>query len=140
MDMTDDVVQALTDEEAWDFLGRQEFGRLAFHLASEVHITPVNFALHGRRIIVRTAEGSKLLGVVMNKDVAFEVDEITEDRATSVVVRGTAVHLRGSEADAAGALLKRSWVPTVKYEVVAVDVVEISGRSFRLDRVGDGDD
>ena len=130
---TDDVVAPLTEEAAWDFLRTQEVGRLAYHLVGEVHIVPVNFAVHGHQIVFRTAPGSKLLGVVMDDDVAFEVDE---RRATSVVARGRATLLRDSEADAAQALPIRSWVPTDKDAVVAVDVTEISGRSFRLDRRG----
>jgi nitroimidazol reductase NimA-like FMN-containing flavoprotein (pyridoxamine 5'-phosphate oxidase superfamily) len=133
-DTNGDVVVQLAEDEAWDFLRRQHVGRLAFHLADEVHIAPVTYAVTGRRLVFRTAEGSKLLGVTMNKDVAFEVDELGEDRATSVILRGIATHLQGPRAELADRLGLHSWVPTEKYEVVAVDVTEISGRSFRLER------
>ena len=96
----------------------------------------MNYAVTGSRVVFRTAPGSKLLGVVMNDDVAFEVDEVGEERATSVIARGTAMLLRDSDADRAQALPLRSWVPTDKDEVVAIDVREISGRSFLLDRDG----
>ena len=128
---TQDVVTALPEDEAWGFLRAQGLGRLAYHLVGEVHVVPVNYAVTGHRIAFRTAPGSKLLGVVMDDDVAFEVDE---RRATSVVARGRATLLRDSEADAAQALPIRSWVPTDKDEVVAIDVREISGRTFRLER------
>src|SRR4051794_10679363 len=80
-------VHVLHPEESWGFLRTHEFGRLAFHLVSEVHIAPINYALDGERIVFLTAEGSKLFGVTANPDVAFEVDEIVGERATSVIVR-----------------------------------------------------
>ena len=77
--MSDEPVQELHPEECWEFLRAHEFGRMAFHLADEVHIAPINYAVDGKRLVFRTAEGSKLLGVVMNEDVAFEIDEYDED-------------------------------------------------------------
>ena len=98
---TQDVVVTLPEEEAWEFLHGRMFGRLAYHLVGEVHIVPINYAVVDGQVVFRTAPGSKLLGVVMNEDVAFEVDEIGDDRATSVVVRGAARLLRGAAADRA---------------------------------------
>jgi nitroimidazol reductase NimA-like FMN-containing flavoprotein (pyridoxamine 5'-phosphate oxidase superfamily) len=132
--ITTQDVATLPDEEAWEFLRGRELGRLAYHLVGEVHIVPVNYVVSGGRVVFRTTAGSKLLGVVMNEDVAFEVDEVGDDRATSVVLRGTAELLRGAEADAADALPLRPWVLTDKDQLVAVEVREISGRRFRLDR------
>lgn len=133
--MTDQSpVHNLTDDEAWAFLGQREFGRLAFHLAGEVHITPINYVVDRGRILFRTAEGNKLLGMTMNQDVAFEVDDISEERATSVVLRGYAQALEGSEAEFADTLPLRAWVPTHKHVVVAVTPIEMSGRSFDLNR------
>ena len=131
---TEDVVVALPEEDAWRFLRGQQLGRLAYHLVGEVHIVPVNYAAGEGRILFRTAPGSKLLGVVMNDDVAFEVDLVDEHEATSVVARGSASLLREAEAWEAGVVPVRSWVATDKDEVVAIEVREISGRTFRLDR------
>ena len=88
--LNESPVHDLSDEQCWEFLGNHEFGRLAFHLAGEVHIAPVNYVADNGRLIFRTAEGNKLLGVTMNQDVAFEVDQFTDDAATSVVLRGVA--------------------------------------------------
>jgi nitroimidazol reductase NimA-like FMN-containing flavoprotein (pyridoxamine 5'-phosphate oxidase superfamily) len=113
----------------------EEFGRLAFHLADEVHLVPINFALDARRrIVFRTAEGSKLLGLTMDADVAFEIDHVEEDEATSVVVRGRARQLEGHEADETDQLRLRAWVDTVKFNTIAVEVDEITGRRFELSR------
>lgn len=128
-------VTELSPEECWQLLHDQELGRLAFHLVDEVHLVPVNHAVdHDRRLVIRTAEGSKLLGLTMDADVAFEVDEVTEDEARSVVVRGRAHQLLGSQADAVDQLPLRPWVHTPKHVVVAIEVDEISGRRFTLHR------
>lgn len=136
----DEPTSHMGTEECWDFLRRHEFGRLAHHLADEVHIAPVNYAVDHdpatdrRSLLFRTAEGSKLLGVVMNPDVAFEVDEIVGEHATSVIVRGRARRLEEDEEHRAENVPLRPWVATEKWNVVEVEVTEISGRSFELAR------
>ena len=128
-------VTVLDDEACWSLLREHEFGRLAFHLADEVHLVPVNYAVDDRhRIVFRTAEGSKLLGLTMNADVAFEIDEYTDDVARSVVVRGRARELHGDEEDEVDQLPLRPWVSEPKYVVVAIEVDELSGRRFELSR------
>lgn len=128
--------QVLTEDECWARLAATEFGRMAYHLADEVHIAPVNYAVEGQTIVFRTAEGSKLLGVVMNEDVAFEVDRIEDDDelAWSVIARGKAHLLEGDDARDAEHLRLRPWVASRKFNVVAIHVDEISGRLFHLAR------
>lgn len=135
--MTDaDSTQVLTEDECWARLAATEFGRMAYHLADEVHIAPVNYAVDGRSIVFRTAEGSKLLGVVMNEDVAFEIDHVDDEaeEAWSVVARGRAHLLEGEDARDADHLRLRPWVNDQKFNVVQIRVEEISGRQFHLAR------
>ncbi len=127
-------VSILSDEECWDLLRSEEFGRLAFHLAEQVHITPINYAVDGETLLFRTAEGSKLLAVVMNPDIAFEIDSYSEDLATSVILRGTARLLEEDEEHRAENVPLRPWVPTLKYNVVEIRPTELSGRRFELSR------
>ena len=127
-------VGVMTTEECWEMLRSAELGRLAFHLGSEVHIAPVNYAVEHDTLLFRTAEGSKLLAVVMNPDVAFEVDEADEHRARSVILRGTARRLEEHEQHRADNVPLRSWVATPKYDVVEIRPTEISGRVFDLAR------
>lgn len=126
----------LTDEQCWERLRSREFGRLAYHLTDEVHIAPVNYATEGDRVIIRTAEGSKLLGVVMDSDVAFEIDEVDggAETAWSVIGRGRAQVLEGDAARAADALPLRPWVADDKVILVSITITEISGREFHLSR------
>lgn len=124
----------LTPQECWEFLREQEFGRLAFHLADEVHITPVNYAVDRETLLFRTAPGSKLLGVVMNEDVAFEIDEYSETQARSVILRGKARLLEEDEAHRSENLRLRPWVDSMKFNVVEIAPTIVSGRRFDLHR------
>ncbi len=128
----------LGPQECWALLRAHEFGRLAFHLAEQVHITPINYAVDvaddRRTLLFRTAEGSKLLGVVMNDDVAFEIDAYDAEQAWSVIVRGRARKLDEDEEHRAENVPLRPWVGTDKYNVVEIAVTEISGRRFDLSR------
>jgi nitroimidazol reductase NimA-like FMN-containing flavoprotein (pyridoxamine 5'-phosphate oxidase superfamily) len=130
----DEPVTQLTTDECWAMLHEQEFGRLAFHLMDEVHLAPINYAVDHDTLLFRTSEGSKLLAVVMNPDVAFEIDEFDEHRARSVVVRGVARRLEEDELHRSEQVPLRPWVMTPKYDVVEIRPTEITGRSFDLSR------
>ena len=115
-------------------LREEEFGRLAFRLVDEVHITPINYAVDEDTLLFRTAEGSKLLSVVMGSEVAFEIDRYDEESARSVVIRGSARLLEEDEAHRAENVPLRPWVPSLKYNVVEITPKVISGRAFKLSR------
>lgn len=126
--------EVMHPEASWEFLDTHELGRLAFHLLGEVHIAPINYAVEGGRIYFLTSEGSKLFGVTANPDVAFEVDEITGEHATSVVCHGQARVLEGEAAYIVEQLPVRPWIDPDKHIVVEIEVDEIQGRSFDLSR------
>lgn len=125
----------LDEFTCWERLAGERLGRLAFHLVDEVHIVPINYRADEPRLVFRTAEGNKLLGVAMNSDVAFEIDGIDDDggRAWSVVARGRARILEGDEAREAGVLGLRPWLGvTDKHQFVAIDVESVTGREYDL--------
>ena len=134
MDYDDDVTTELTAEECWEALRDDEFGRLAYVLGDEVNLVPVNYAVDGDSLLFRTAEGSKLLGITMRPDVAFEIDHFDETQAMSVVVHGRARKLEEDEAHRADNLPLRPWVPTLKYNVVEIEPTSMTGRRFALER------
>ncbi|HEX2704416.1 MAG TPA: pyridoxamine 5'-phosphate oxidase family protein [Candidatus Lustribacter sp.] len=126
---------ALDSDECWAVLRSQEFGRMAYHDGESVSLVPINYAVdEQRRLVFRTAEGEKLLAVKDNDDIAFEVDEITESTATSIILRGRAHELTGAEAAWVDTTRLRPWVPTSKVHVIAIDPFEVSGRTFQLAR------
>ena len=134
MTTADDLTQALDEAQSWQFLTEHRIGRLAIVIGGEPDIFPVNYVVDGRSIVFRTAEGSKLLGLTINDDVAFEIDEFGDEIAQSVVVRGRARRLEGLEADATDQLPLRPWIDTAKFNVIAIDVDEVHGRRFELAR------
>ena len=96
--MADDVDVELSRDECWQLLREHEFGRLAFTVVDEQHLTPINYAVDGETLLFRTAPGSKLLAVALGAEVAFEIDDFAGETAVSVVVRGRARHLPEDEA------------------------------------------
>ena len=72
------------------------YGRLAVSGEGAPIVVPVNFTWHGRRALVRLAEGF-LSQVVPGNLVAFEVDVVDreEGSAWSVLARGLATELHG---------------------------------------------
>lgn len=132
--MSDEVVTQLSTEECWQMLRNEEFGRLAFRLVDEVHITPINYAVDHDTLLFRTAGGNKLLSVAMGSEVAFEVDRYDDDHARSVVVRGSARILGEDEEHRADHLPLRPWVKTPKYNVIEISPRVVTGRAFDLSR------
>ena len=132
--MSDDVVTELSQDECWEMLREEEFGRLAFRLVDEVHITPVNYAVDHGTLLFRSAGGNKLLAVAMGSDVAFEIDRYDDEHARSVVVRGSARQLGEDEEHRAENVPLRPWVGTPKYNVVEITPRVVTGRAFHLNR------
>ncbi|GMA42271.1 pyridoxamine 5'-phosphate oxidase family protein [Mobilicoccus caccae] len=127
-------VASLSHEDCWDMLQREEFGRLAYSLDGEVHIVPINYAVDSGRLVFRTAEGSKLLAVLRGGTVAFEIDDIGDEWASSVIVRGPASELPPEDARWADQLRLRPWIRSEKQYVVAIQPTEMSGLRYRLHR------
>ena len=125
-------VEELSVEECWQLLEREEFGRLAYRLVEEVHMVPINYAVDAGTLLFRTASGNKLLAAALHSDVAFEIDWHDDLAAWSVVVRGQLRRLHEDEQHRADGL--QSWVPTLKYEVVELEPVSVTGRRFFLRR------
>ncbi len=126
-------VRILSQEECWQLLRTSRLGRLAASLNNQPEIFPVNFVVDGNGLVIRTAEGSKLVMVTINDSVAFEVDTCDANGAVSVVARGRARELT-SHADITHAetLPLHPWVATRKTRWVRIDVTDLSGRAFRF--------
>ncbi len=124
-------IVVLSDHESWDLLKSAALGRLVTHIGDQVEIFPVNFVTQNHTILFRTAEGTKLFGTVMNDQVLFEVDDHNAAEGWSVIIRGTARVLVGSddihEADRAQLL---PWTGTEKLRYVRITPNEVTGRRF----------
>jgi len=131
----DDVkeIRTLTEDECWDALLSASLGRLAVSVGGIPDIFPVNFVAADRRLLFRTAEGTKLLELTVNNRVAFETDGVGHDEAWSIVVKGTASILeKRAEIDAADQLPLHPLIPTLKYVYVEIAPTEMNGRRFEL--------
>ena len=129
---SENPVATLDDEECWELLDAEEFGRLAYRLVDEVHVVPINYAVEGRSLLFRTASGNKLLAAALHSDVAFEIDWHDDRNAWSVVARGRLRRLQEDEEHRLDHLHFHTWVPTLKYDVVELIPDTVTGRYFRL--------
>ncbi|KAA9111419.1 pyridoxamine 5'-phosphate oxidase family protein [Microbacterium rhizomatis] len=130
-DGADSPVERLGADACWQLLENSPLGRLVTVVRGEIDVFPVNFVVRDRTLYFRTAPGSKLLELVVNPRVAFEVDRYDEESAASVVVKGIAERLElQSEIDDADTLPLTPWIPTLKYRWVRVTPTDVTGRRF----------
>ena len=89
--VTGATMHVLPADECYRLLATQELGRIGVNAEHYPLIFPVNFALDGTTVVLRTSPGT-ILRAASHANVTFEVDEI--DRRTrsgwSVLVRGSA--------------------------------------------------
>ncbi len=133
VDPAESPVHILTEEECWNALMSASLGRLAVAVGGIPDIFPVNFVAADRRLLFRTASGTKLVELTVNARVAFETDGVGRDEGWSVVVHGRARALDTQrEIDDAAALPLHPLVPTVKAVFVEIVPESITGRRFTL--------
>jgi nitroimidazol reductase NimA-like FMN-containing flavoprotein (pyridoxamine 5'-phosphate oxidase superfamily) len=126
-------MQILDDQECWQLLASQQFGRLAVAPGGRPDIFPVNHLVDNGRLLFRTAEGSKLVALVVNSSVAYEVDGFNAEsnEAWSVVLYGRArVVASDDESAALEDLPLFPWNLAPKYNFVEIVVDKFSGRRF----------
>jgi uncharacterized protein len=132
-----DGVSVLSEDECWQLVNGAEVGRLAFAVAGEPEIFPVNFIVDGRALLFRTAEGTKLAGLTVSSRVAFEVDGFEPDsgEAWSVVLKGQAERLdHFPDIYAAEDLPIFPWEASPKQWIVRVVPAKVTGRRFTIVR------
>lgn len=126
-------VRNLNEQESRDRLKKATLGRIVVRRSDDIDIFPVNYVLDEENLYFRTAEGNKLFTINLNHDVLFEVDEVKDGVAWSVVIRGSADLVQDpSEIAAIDELGLKPWVPTLKYNYVRIIPGEITGREFQL--------
>jgi uncharacterized protein len=85
------ALTTLAADECYRLLSTHEVGRIGVNAEHYPLIFPVNYALDGTTIVIRTAPGTKLTAA-SHANVTFEVDDIDRRSRTgwSVLVRGLA--------------------------------------------------
>lgn len=139
--MTDSVAGGSTDatmhqipaEECYELLATQEIGRLGLIAEHYPLILPVNYALDGTTLVVRTHSGT-ILRAAEHANVTFEIDEIDRwaRRGWSVLVRGQAeevgAHHRAELLARTHAAGVEPWAPGEKGHWLRIIPHGISGR------------
>ncbi|MDH5238964.1 MAG: pyridoxamine 5'-phosphate oxidase family protein [Acidimicrobiia bacterium] len=84
-------IEVLGFDECRELLATTSIGRVAFQVAGDIDILPVNYVMVGHLITIRTAIGEKLGAAVMNEALAFEIDhyDLSSRTGWSVLAKGT---------------------------------------------------
>jgi nitroimidazol reductase NimA-like FMN-containing flavoprotein (pyridoxamine 5'-phosphate oxidase superfamily) len=122
---------SLTETECFDFLARQWIGRLALVVDGWPVVVPMNYALVGRDIVLRSDPGSKLDAIGEGVSVSFEVDEFDPlyQSGRSVLVHAVAREVGPEERPQLAEKSKlRSWAEGAKAHWVRLVPVQVTGR------------
>lgn len=128
--------ETLDRAECLRLLGTVPVGRIGVSIGALPAILPVNFAVVGDRVVIRTVPGTKLDAATRRAVVAFEVDSYAPDGTSgwSVVVQGVCTEVTDADERAALAASDlRAWAfdGGVATRFVRIDLSFISGRRFR---------
>ena len=141
--MTAPLIQSLESGQSEEILKRNRVGRIAFTTQGRVNILPMHYRYESGWIYGRTQPGGKLLLILRNRRVAFEVDEheaVFDWR--SVVAHGTFYIIDPSDKqvyDRAIALMREVLPETMtggdptpfRTHFFRINVAELTGRSAR---------
>lgn len=137
MDTNDEApgIEHLSTRECWDAFRSADIGRLAVIIDDHPEIFPVTYVVDHGTVVFRSAEGSKVDGVLSGHSLAFEVDgyDRSTNRAWSAVIKGTAERPQGIDDAAAAAMLPLfPWQAGAKNRFVRIVPDEITGRRFNV--------
>ncbi|MGZ4692660.1 MAG: pyridoxamine 5'-phosphate oxidase family protein [Acidimicrobiales bacterium] len=124
----------LDQEQCYEHLREEPVGRLGFVDHAEPVILPVNYAVDGRSIVLRTGQGSKLSVALMAQPVCLEIDgwDVMSHTGWSVLVKGVAEAVDDPAViDRLEQLPVRPWSrPDLRREWVRIMVEEVTGREI----------
>jgi hypothetical protein len=126
--LIDDHFAVLDEVECYRLLAGETVGRVVYTDGALPAITPVNYVLEGRRILFRTASGSRLAHGVIDAVVAFEVDVLDRPSSTGWSVVVTGVGRPYTSVVGAPAPEVRPWVGGERNQLISITPGRISGR------------
>ena len=125
-------LEILSEDECRTLLEAHDVGRVGFVIDDFPVVLPVNYAVVGQTIVVRTAPGILTAGVA-DQPVAFEVDgfERWNRSGWSVLAQGYGRDIT-DEADDRSEELRQSdidtWAPGDRAVSLIIDIARLSGR------------
>ena len=95
------MIRVLDEQQCYELLTTTTIGRIGFVEGERVQIFPVNFAVSGRELLLRTASDGPLAAAAEQGGVAFEVDhhDPLGSTAWSVLMHGTLSRATQERAD-----------------------------------------
>jgi uncharacterized protein len=137
--VTDDRngLEILDRSSCLELLGTADVGRIALSIGALPVVLPVNFAMLGEDIVIRTSPGSRLETAATNAVVAFEVDCVDASHSGwSVLVQGVATEITDPlELRQARLVHLNSW-PGGDGRLLRLVTQIVSGRRFKSARAG----
>jgi nitroimidazol reductase NimA-like FMN-containing flavoprotein (pyridoxamine 5'-phosphate oxidase superfamily) len=117
----------LSTEECWQLLTSRPVGRLAWSGPHGPTVIPVNFAVDGRNVLIRTKAYSEVARECDDSIVAFQADSFDADTRSgwSVLLRGRAHFEYQSAASTSD---PDTWVDGPRSLRLRVEVLEVTGR------------
>ncbi|MCB1037912.1 MAG: pyridoxamine 5'-phosphate oxidase family protein [Acidimicrobiales bacterium] len=127
-------IEIIERHECLELLASEELGRIGILDGAAPLVLPVNYALDGEAIIIRSGEGSKL-AAARRSAACFEIDH--HDREThegwSVVARGRLEEVSPYEGPALERLaqLPHPWAEGDRAHVLRLTIASLQGRRVR---------
>jgi nitroimidazol reductase NimA-like FMN-containing flavoprotein (pyridoxamine 5'-phosphate oxidase superfamily) len=132
-------LEVLDRSTCLELLGTVEVGHLAWaETDGHVQVLPLNFALDGDDVVVRTGSGTLVTAVQAGRRLSFQADDLEPAvrGGWTVLITGTAhVVGPGSEADRLGRLVQ-PWAGGLKPVVVRLQADDVTGRRLTLRQGG----
>jgi nitroimidazol reductase NimA-like FMN-containing flavoprotein (pyridoxamine 5'-phosphate oxidase superfamily) len=122
-------LEVLDREECLRLLGSVPLGRIGVTSDALPAVLPVNFRFDGERILVRTAQGTKLDAATRNAVVAFEVDDFDTVQHTGWSVMVTGVAREIDEPEGSDPAIPR-WAGDGSVRLIAIEPELVSGRRW----------
>jgi len=135
-DRTDDdevipTFSGIPEARCVELLHTQTVGRVAWQAADTTEILPVTYVWHENSVIFRTSPYGPLAELSQPTDVAFEVDDVDQQRhqGWSVVVHGRAEGVaRSDEVVRLWAVSGVPWAPGMRNLLIRITPTRLSGR------------
>jgi uncharacterized protein len=124
------ALHALDPAECERLLRRGSFGRLVVSTPDGPEIFPVNYAVQGDEIVVRTAPAGAIARHGRDAEVLFEIDQVDQEywSGWSVVARGRGELVSDPSDDVPAGRRVRSWVDEDRDSELRVVWRELTGR------------